>query len=61
MSPYTTLRITRKKAIEVIMRELLGDISNYRLEEWMNDYLKDKLYDCVIFPEFYEDNDDDIV
>ena len=60
MGAYSTLQITRGKAIEVMMRELHSEPSNDTLERFMDEYLESRLYNCTIVPDGY-DNDDEVV
>lgn len=61
MSKYSTLRITRKKAIEVMIEKLLGDISDDELEAFMDCVLEPQLYNARIVDDSHSDNDDDCV
>lgn len=56
MSAYTTINITRSKALQLII-EKMGGISDEELEEFIDKILEDKLYNCNIVPD-HCDNDD---
>lgn len=60
MSAYTTLRITRKKAIETVMAKLLGGMTNEDLEQFMDKELEPRLYNARIVSDETE-NDDEYV
>ena len=61
MSVYTTLNITRQKAITLLVQHLLGDIADDELEQWLDIYLEPRLYNTWIVPDGTEINDDDVV
>ena len=61
MSAYTTLHITRSKAMEIFMRGREPLISDLSLEIHMDDLLDERLYNCIIVDDDYEGSDDDIV
>ena len=61
MSVYTTLNITRQKAIMLLVERLLGDITDDELEQWLDMYLEPRLYNTWIVPDGTEPNDDDVV
>lgn len=58
MGAYSTLRITRSKALKIVIDKLLGGISNGELEDYLDKVLANNLYNCVIVPDHCEDNDD---
>lgn len=60
MGAYSTLNITRSKAITLYL-EKLGGISDEELEEFVDKILEDKLYNCNIVPDHCEENDDHIL
>lgn len=60
MSAYTTLSITRKKAIETVMAKLLGGITDEELKQFMNNELEPRLYNTRIVSDDAE-NDDEYV
>ena len=59
MSAYTSLKITRKKAQEIIMRDVLsGD--DEKLKHLLNPILeRDTLYNCYAIVDESEENDDE--
>ena len=61
MSAYITLRISRKRAIEVWMEAMLSVPSDDELESFMDDRLDHRLYNCIIVDDSDADNDDGIV
>ena len=61
MSAYSTLKITRIKAKELLVKKILGDISDDSLEEFMDELLSPQLYNCVIVPDHHEENDNHLV
>jgi hypothetical protein len=58
MGVYTTLNITRKKAKELLVAKLLGDISDETLENFMDKLLEPRLYNAIIVNDDAENNDD---
>ena len=49
MSAYTTLRITKKRAQQYILSNILSNMNdNVFLEVEMDKILKDRLYNCCI-------------
>lgn len=60
MSAYTTLRVTRKKAIETVMAKLLGGMTDGELEQLMDTELEPRLYNARIVADEAE-NDDEYV
>ena len=60
MSAYTTLRITRKKAIETVMGKLLGGMTDSELEQFLDKELDPRLYNARIVADEAE-NDDEYV
>jgi len=60
MSAYTTLRVTRKKAIETVMAKLLGGMTDQELEDFMDKELEPRLFNARIVPDDSE-NDDEYV
>ena len=61
MSAYTTLYVTRGKAMEIFMRGREPLISDLSLEIHMDDLLDERLYNCIIVDDDYEGSDDDRV
>jgi hypothetical protein len=59
MGAYSTLQITRGKALGILMAKLLGDITDGQLEDMMDEHLSDRLYNCMIVGDNCECNDDD--
>lgn len=60
MSAYTTLRITRKKAIETVMAKLLHGMTDDELEQFMDKELEPRSFNARIVSDDSE-NDDDYV
>lgn len=58
MSVYTTLYITRSKAKELLIRELMGDITDDMLEKFMDEFLEPRLYNAFIVDDSAPNNDD---
>jgi len=61
MSAYTTLRVTRDKALSIRLKKLIDNISDEELEDYMDDLMEPRLYNVIIVPSDSEDNDDDMV
>jgi hypothetical protein len=59
MGIYSTLNITRGKAKQIMADELLGDISDDKLERFMDAYLESQLYNCRIVADGDEYNNDE--
>lgn len=57
MSAYTTLRITRGKALEIMIRRIAGAPTNEKLETFLRHELEDRLLDVRIVSDD-EENDD---
>lgn len=60
MGAHSTLRITRTKAKEEMLKWLFADISDEKLGNFMDQILDDRLYNAVIVPNDAP-NDDEIV
>lgn len=60
MSAYTTLYITRKKALEIFYKETTNVPTDEKLESFMDNYLKSRLHDCIITAD-NGPNDDDCI
>lgn len=58
MGAYFSLRITRTKALQVFLEHMLGEIPDKVLEQHLDLVLEPRLYNAVIVPDGYEDNDD---
>lgn len=58
MGVQSTLRITRTRAIKLLIEKLHGDINDKTLESFMDFMLEDCMHNAVIVPDG-EDNDDD--
>lgn len=54
MGIYSTLYIERSKAKQMII-ERVATMSDAELEGCMDEILRDKLYNCVIVPDEYND------
>jgi len=59
MGVYSTLNITRQKALETWIAETAGIPSNKELESFMDDYLEPRLYNCRIVADGDDYNNDD--
>lgn len=57
MGAYSTLRITRSKAMAIVL-ERLASVSDEQLAKWASDVLEQKLFNCRIVPDG-EENDED--
>jgi len=60
MSAYSSLRITRTKAVTELVARILGDVDNKLLEDFMDTVLEPRLYNAVIVADG-EPNDDEVV
>lgn len=60
MSAHSTIRISRRKALQAYLEKVLSNPSNEELEEFMDKILDDRLYNCIIVSDD-EDNDDYLV
>lgn len=61
MSAYATLRITRSKAVDTLMKEFISSMQDdNRLEFLMDQLLEDRVYNCRIV-EDNEENDDEVL
>jgi len=65
MSAYTSLHITRKKALVLMLSSFIENleknISDEQLEEFMDRHLEHRLYNCVIVDDDYINSDDGMV
>jgi hypothetical protein len=57
MSVYTTIRITRGKAMALVL-ERLANCSDAELADWAGDVLEERMYNCRIVPDG-EENDEE--
>jgi len=60
MGACSTLNITRTKAIQYIMFNLLQN-SDEVIEDVMDELLRERCYNAIIVPDHCEDNDDDVL
>lgn len=60
MGACSTLSVSRRKAKELLLEHLVGDVNDEVLKAFMDDYLDDGLRNCRIVPDD-ETNDDDEV
>lgn len=60
MGAYSTIRVSRRKAKEILLEHLAGDVTDEILKAFMDDWLDDGLRNCRIVPDD-EMNDDDEV
>ena len=58
MGAYSSLRIAGSKALRVFLEHMLGEIPDEVLEQHLDLILEPRLYNAVIVPNWYEDNDD---
>ena len=58
MGAHSTLRVTRSRAIAELAKALLGDVTDERLEKFMDDLLDERLYNAIIVPDGEPNNDD---
>lgn len=64
MGAYTTLRITRGKAMELLTKSMFGEHESRMdgvLERFMEDRLAASIRNCLIVPDDCDDNNDDEV
>jgi hypothetical protein len=59
MSALSTLKITRGKAMRLILSRLTY-ATDEQLQEWVNDIISDKLYNCWVVNNT-DENDDELV
>lgn len=59
MSVYSTLMITRTMA-KALYSERLGVITDQELEAFMDDYLRPRLYNCLIVDDCVDNDDNEI-
>ena len=59
MGAYSTLNITRKKALEIWIANITADPTTEELERFMDNYLEPRLYNCRIVADSDEYNNDD--
>lgn len=59
MSAYTTLRITRTRAIHELISKLAGGITDKQLEAFLDELLEPRLYNACVVPDAETDNDND--
>ncbi len=57
MSAYSTIRITESKARNVLFAHFL-QMNKTELEEHLNNYLQNSLYNCEIVDDSSDNNDD---
>lgn len=60
MSAYTTLKVTRSRAMLEVMNKLLN-MSDSDLEHFMDKILEPRLYNCRVVDDCSPENDDDIL
>lgn len=60
MSAYSTVNITRSKAVETMIRQISSSVSDKTLEDFMDNFLRIRLYNVRVVPDDYE-NDDDVI
>lgn len=61
MSALSTLHITRDKALAVWAEQTDGLPSNEELERFLDDYLRDRLYNCVVVDNESRLHDNDMI
>lgn len=57
MSAYSTLKITRSRAKEIVIRFLLSDLSDEILERYLDTILESRLYNARIVGDDQENDD----
>ena len=57
MSAYSTINITRSAAKAKLIEALMIDVSDERLERFMDDLMADRLYNVNIVPDGSENDD----
>jgi hypothetical protein len=57
MGAYSTLRVTRSKAIRMLLEHVMG-ASNEVLGRWMDDILRDRLYNCTVVDDGDENDEE---
>lgn len=57
MSAYTTLYISREKALTVLAERLLGKVSNETLGNMLDPLVASRLYNILVVDERTEDDD----
>lgn len=60
MSAYTTINITRQKAMQTWLEKFTSGLSDDDLERFMDELLDDRLYNCNIVQD-HCDNDDHLI
>ena len=58
MSAYSTLYITRTRALAVLLERALGGITDEQLENFVDKILEPRLYNCRVVSDDHEHNDD---
>lgn len=59
MSAFTTVKLTRTKATQILMTEIALGFSDERLEKIMDEILEPRLYNTQIVPDDHEGHTDD--
>lgn len=60
MSAYSTINITRGKAMKTWLEKFANGLSDEELERFMDEELDSRLYNCRIVPDHCE-NDDNLI
>jgi len=60
MSAYATINITRSKAMKIWLEKFTNGLSDEELEEFMDNQLESRLYNCRIVPD-HCDNDNELI
>lgn len=61
MGAHSTLMITRDQAKLFIVDKVMKGLSDKELEDLMDTFLHDRLYNCMIVPDDFKDNDNHVI
>ena len=61
MSAYSTIYITRSKAKSLLLESIMCSLCDSTLETFMNKLLQDRLYECKIVDDSYDNNEDNLI
>lgn len=57
MGACSTIRVARRRAIEEMFKHLHGDIDNQQLEEFLDNLLRERLYNAIVVDDDAENED----
>lgn len=60
MSAYSTLRLTREKAVSLILSEILQGLTDAELKDRVDMILEKRLYTARIVPDDAENDNDEV-